>query len=145
MITLTINATDPADLVAQLRQLAGAPVEPKETPSVLNEPDVAEVVKTKRKAAAPRVMETSYPVPDAEPMHPEPVAAAPEEVTPADIVEALTAPPEIDYVTVVKPAVLAYIAANGRQSINPILANFGITNAQQLEPSRYADFLEALK
>ena len=140
MITLTINATDPADLVAQLRQLAGAPVEPKETPSVLNEPDVAEVVKTKRKAAAPRVVE-----PEPEPEVSEPVAAAPEEVTPADIVEALTAPPEIDYVTVVKPAVLTYIAANGRQSINPILADFGITNAQQLEPSRYADFLEALK
>jgi len=42
-------------------------------------------------------------------------------------------------------AVLAYIAANGRQSINPILADFGITNAQQLDASRYADFLEALK
>jgi hypothetical protein len=143
MITLTINATDPADLRAKLRDMLGVASEPPV--SVLTDPDVAEVVKTKRKAAAPRVMETSYPVPDAEPMHPEPVAAAPEEVTPADIVEALTAAPEIDYLTVVKPAVLAYIAANGRQSINPILADFGITNAQQLEPSRYADFLEALK
>ena len=143
MITLTINATDPADLRAKLRDMLGVASEPPV--SVLTDPDVAEVVKTKRKAAAPRVMETSYPVPDAEPMHPEPVAAAPEEVTPADIVEALTAAPEIDYLTVVKPAVLAYIAANGRQSINPILADFGITNAQQLDPSRYADFLDALK
>jgi hypothetical protein len=143
MITLTINATDPADLRVKLRDMLGVASEPPV--SVLTDPDVAEVVKTKRKAAAPRVMETSYPVPDAEPMHPEPVAAAPEEVTPADIVEALTAAPEIDYLTVVKPAVLAYIAANGRQSINPILADFGITNAQQLDPSRYADFLDALK
>lgn len=142
MITLTINATDPADLRVKLRDMLGVASEPPV--SVLTDPDVAEVVKTKRKAAAPRVMETNYPVPDAEP-NPEPVAAALEEVTPQDIVEALTAPAEIDYVTTVKPAVLAYIAANGRQSINPILADFGITNAQQLEPSRYADFLEALK
>ena len=136
MITLTINAIDPADLRVKLRDMLGVASEPPV--SVLTDPDVAEVVKTKRKAAAPRVMETSYPVS-------EPVAAAPEEVTPEDIVEALTAAPEIDYLTVVKPAVLAYIAANGRQSINPILADFGITNAQQLDPSRYADFLEALK
>jgi hypothetical protein len=136
MITLTINATDPADLRAKLRDMLGVASEPPV--SVLTDPDVAEVVKTKRKTAAPRVIETSYPVPD-------PVAAAPEEVTPEDIVEALTAAPEIDYLTVVKPAVLAYIAANGRQSINPILGDFGITNAQQLDESRYADFLEALK
>ena len=136
MITLTINATDPADLRVKLRDMLGVASEPPV--SVLTDPDVAEVVKTKRKAAPPRVMETSYPVS-------EPVAASPEEVTPADIVEALTAAPEIDYLTTVKPAVLAYIAANGRQSINPILSDFGITNAQQLDVSRYADFLEALK
>lgn len=136
MITLTINATDPADLRVKLRDMLGVASEPPV--SVLTDPDVAEVVKTKRKAAPPRVMETSYPVS-------EPVAAAPEEVTPADIVEALTAAPEIDYLATVKPAVLAYIAANGSQSIKPILADFGITNARQLDPSRYADFLEALK
>lgn len=142
MITLTINATDPADLRVKLRDMLGVASEPPV--SVLTDPDVAEVVKTKRKAAAPRVMETSYPVetPSSEPVT---GVAEPGEVTPQDIVEALTAAPEIDYLTVVKPAVLAYIAANGRQSINPILADFGITNAQQLEPSRYADFLEALK
>jgi hypothetical protein len=142
MITLTINATDPADLRVKLRDMLGVASEPPV--SVLTDPDVAEVVKTKRKAAAPRVMETSYPVetPSSEPVT---GVAEPGEVTPEDIVEALTAAPEIDYLTVVKPAVLAYIAANGRQSINPILADFGITNAQQLDPSRYADFLEALK
>ena len=142
MITLTINATDPADLRVKLRDMLGVASEPPV--SVLTDPDVAEVVKTKRKAAAPRVMETSYPVetPSSEPAT---GVAEPGEVTPADIVEALTAAPEIDYLTTVKPAVLAYIAANGRQSINPILADFGITNAQQLDPSRYADFLEALK
>lgn len=142
MITLTINATDPADLRVKLRDMLGVASEPPV--SVLTDPDVAEVVKTKRKPAAPRVMETSYPVetPSSEPVT---GVAEPGEVTPEDIVEALTAAPEIDYVTVVKPAVLAYIAANGRQSINPILADFGITNAQQLDASRYADFLEALK
>lgn len=142
MITLTINATDPADLRVKLRDMLGVASEPPV--SVLTDPDVAEVVKTKRKAAAPRVMETSYPVetPSSEPVT---GVAEPGEVTPEDIVEALTAAPEIDYLTTVKPAVLAYIAANGRQSINPILADFGITNAQQLDPSRYADFLEALK
>lgn len=126
----------------KLRDMLGVASEPPV--SVLTDPDVAEVVKTKRKAAAPRVMETSYPVetPSSEPVT---GVAEPGEVTPEDIVEALTAAPEIDYLTTVKPAVLAYIAANGRQSINPILADFGITNAQQLDPSRYADFLEALK
>lgn len=85
---------------------------------------------------------------------PEPVEAEPAAVEaepePAAPVEDVAAAPEpatatFDYDADVKPLVLKLVGAKGRAAVEALFAEYGVANAQQIDPSLYGEFIDNVK
>lgn len=80
---------------------------------------------------------------------PEPVEAAPAAVEaepePAAPVEDVAAAPKFDYDADVKPLVLKLVGAKGRAAVEALFAEYGVANAQQIDPSLYGEFIDNVK
>ena len=82
---------------------------------------------------------------------PAPAPSAPEPaVEPDPVPEAKEPPAEAeparayDYNTEVAPRVLELVSKRGRDSVKTLLAGFGVTRASELDPSRYAELMDAV-
>ncbi|QDH50413.1 hypothetical protein [Caulobacter phage KcrB] len=151
-ISMTFSGDTVEAVHADMRRALGLPV--PTTPMINAQPDMGaervepqvaakklrKELKAGTAAAQATVQEAEACMADqGAPAEPEPET---ESQTPEQ--EAPAASEAIDYDTVVKPAVLAYANKHGREATQALLKQFGVEKAPELDPSRYAELMEAM-